>query len=225
MRKFRFERHLTAVRIAAIAVLFAACGTDGSLPTSSAPSEAAQLQPSLAVVSGLSLNAQLEREKARIALAQEQSKRMHDSLKTEWQRFQDSKPDKDRSPFVVCDPLQYVAETKIIGPSGGEIGFGPHKLTIPRGALSKSVVITAEAPTSLNVVAKFSPHGLLFNLRMPSKLVLSYKHCFGQNNLPKRIVYVDDNLRIIEYPLSIDARNFGLVLATINHFSGYMVAW
>lgn len=59
LRELRSERLFSAVRIAAIAVLFAACGTDASLPTSNARPDAAQLQPTMAVASGLSLDAQL----------------------------------------------------------------------------------------------------------------------------------------------------------------------
>ncbi len=85
--------------------------------------------------------------------------------------------------------------------------------------------VTAEAPTSLKVEAKFRPHGLVFNRRTAPKLTLSYKHCDGLQLMPNRIVYVDDWYRIIEYPLSRNVADDGVVWAWIKHFSSYVVAY
>lgn len=201
------------------------CTTDGSTPTMPLASEAEASYAAMSTSENGQLNAQLEREKARISKAQEASKPTYDALKKKWQRFLDSTPDKARTKFVVCDPIQYVADVKIIGPKGGEIGFGPHKLYIPQGALSRHTVVTAEGLTSLNVEAKFSPHGLLFNTAKPAKLELSYKHCFGLRSLGKKIVYVDNNHVVVEYPITTDVKNQGLVWARIGHFSSYMIAY
>lgn len=170
------------------------------------------------------LNAQLEREKTRIALAELASKGTYDRLKGEWEVFLKSNPSQSTSLFLTCDPIAYAAQVKIIGSEGGDIGFGPHKLSIPRGSLSRRVVITTESLVSLNVETRFSPHGLVFNASKPPRLELSYKHCYGQSSLPKSIVYVNDSKQILEYPTSTDVSQAGLVWAWIKHFSGYMVS-
>jgi len=215
-----------AVSVVSVA---AACAVDAPTAASDRlrPSDASRTTlaaPGTVTLTESQLKAQLEREKTRIEKAELASKATYDAYKRHWDRFLNSNPSKSTSPFLVCDPLAYTGQTKIIGPEGGDIGFGPHKLAIPRGALSRRVVVTAEAPVSLNVEVHFSPHGLVFNANKAPRLELSYKHCYGQNNLPKSIVYVNDAKRIIEYPASTDVSNQGLVWAWIKHFSGYMVS-
>ena len=208
----------TAMVVAGLALAATACGVaDTTAPAPSSSLSFSQSEDSR-------LKAELEREKIRIVVAQEASKATQDLLKIEWERFQKTNPDKERSPFLVCDPIQYTGKAEIVGPEGKDIGFGPHKLYIPRGALSKRVVITAEALTSLNVVAKFGPHGLVFNPAKRPKLELNYKHCFGQSSIPARIVYVNDLKQMLEFPTSTDVKQLGLVWAHIGHFSGYMVS-
>ncbi|MFN0182035.1 MAG: hypothetical protein ACKVZ0_24795 [Gemmatimonadales bacterium] len=166
-----------------------------------------------------------EREKARIALAQVQSQATYDALKVEWQRFLDSGASQADSPLLICDPLQYTAQIKIVGPEGADLDVGPHKLSIPAGALTTSTVITAEALTSLNVEVKFSPHGISFAKR--PTLVLSYKHCYTRANAdaPYDVVYLGKNKQIVEWWATTDSKDYGLVSAAIGHFSTYAVAY
>jgi hypothetical protein len=162
----------------------------------------------------------LESEKARIAAEQERSKPLYDSLKAVWeQSLKQGK--KTGSPLLMCDPLQYTADTKIIGPEGGDMSIGPHKLSIPRGALKQYTVVTGELPVSLNVEVKLSPHGLRF--LKPPTLMLSYKHCLVPNESWYRLVYVDDNGQILEWPFSYDAKRVGELFGWIWHFSTYAV--
>src|SRR6185503_1789162 len=120
--------------------------------------------------------------------------------------------------------LPYDSETKTIGIAGGTITVGPHRLVIPAGALSRSVTITAVAPSGNVNVIHFQPEGLQF--AKPAVLTMSYANCGLLNKLlPKRIAYVDDRLNILEYLLSLDLLNFKTVTGTVQHFSGYAVAW
>jgi hypothetical protein len=43
--------------------------------------------------------------------------------------------------------------------------------------------------------------------------------------LPKRIAYVDDDLDILYFLLSIDLFRFRFVTGRVEHFSQYAVAW
>ena len=126
--------------------------------------------------------------------------------------------------LLKCSPLPYDSETKTIGTAGGTITVGPHRLVIPSGALSQSVTITAVAPSGKVNVVQFEPEGLQF--AKPATLTMSYANCSLLNKLlPKRIAYVDDNLNILEYLLSLDLLNLKTVTGQVQHFSGYAVAW
>jgi len=163
-------------------------------------------------------------EKARVAAEQEAQKVVYDSLKGIWQEVLDDETGKWDG-LLVCDPLQYVATVKIIGPEGGDVDFGPHKLTIPSGALSRPTVITAEAPTSLAALARFSPHGTKFAAGRHPTLELSYKHCRNPPGHAARIGYLGPDGTVIEWPPSRDFPEFGLVRGWIGHFSSYIVAY
>lgn len=171
-----------------------------------------------------SLQAQLQSELARIELARSASIATHDSLDLVWQLTQSLPALPLPSPLLLCRPLEYEAAAAIIGPEGGEIRFGPHRLTIPAGALRTRTVVTAEAPTSLMVTADFSPHGLQFQEDV--ELRLDYAHC-TQPLLPGafRVVYLDDLLKILESPPSEDYRSSRWIRTWLRHFSKYAVAY
>ena len=168
------------------------------------------------------LKRQEEAEKYRLFLESERSKRTYDSLKVEWERLKKAYPNGNPE-LLYCDPLQYTGIVKIVGPEGADLSVGPHKLSIPRGALTKSVVITAEMPVSLVVQVKFSPHGLTF-VKQP-KLTLSYKHCNRPTSFRESVAYIDDAQNILEWPASSDRTLDGLVDAWLEHFSNYAVAY
>ncbi|HJR64330.1 MAG TPA: hypothetical protein VJ803_11565 [Gemmatimonadaceae bacterium] len=125
--------------------------------------------------------------------------------------------------LLLCKPLPYASTVKIVGREGGTINVGPHTLTIPRGALKKNTVITAEVPASRAVTVRFSPHGLEF--QQSPTLTLSYAHCKSLPLLPKRIVYTNELLKILENLLSLDMPRQKKVQAEIDHFSRYAVAF
>ena len=201
-----------------------ACSSD-TAPTGTAASDPPGFPVSLALSAGEEerLKAWEEREKERIKLEQERSKRAYDSLKVEWARDK-GRYERDPSPVLFCDPLQYAATVKVVGPEGADLDFGPHKLRIPRGALTRYIVVTAEAPVSLAVQATFSPHGTAFvRLREP-KLTLSYKHCTRPTSFRERVAYIDRRRNVLEWPKSADRTFDGLVDAWLKHFSHYAVA-
>lgn len=162
----------------------------------------------------------LEEEKQRIKVTQEASKPLYDALKRDWDTFLKASFAKDGSAFLMCEPMQYAADTKIIGPEGGEIAAGPHKLSIPRGALTQHTVITVEVPVDTKVGVKMSPHGLQF-VALPS-LALGYKHCSVPVDYPYSVVYIDGENNILEWPAS-SVKN-KTAFAWIHHFSAYVLA-
>lgn len=126
------------------------------------------------------------------------------------------------SPLLVCNPLEFASEVKIIGPEGGTLQVGPHRLVIPPGALEQKTVISGEIPL-LSVVpsVKLAPHGLRF--QRPVALTLSYEHCLLNLGSRRSIVYTDDDLNILEWTKSSDSWT-KRVTGYIWHFSRYAVA-
>lgn len=126
--------------------------------------------------------------------------------------------------LLECEPLEYATATATIGPAGGMLQIGPHTLYVVPEALSEPVTITGEAPSSTVRSVSFEPEGLQF--AHPVYLTLDYEDCEGLDEvLPKTIVYVDDDLTILEYLLSWDSQDDEKVTGRLDHFSQYAVAW
>ena len=125
--------------------------------------------------------------------------------------------------LLSCSSQPYAVTTRVVGPSGGIITVGTHRLLIPAGALSRSVAIKAEqVPGHVNSV-RFSPEGLQFS--RPATVELSYRNCSLLLGVLKRVAYTDEKLRILELIPSLDLLNLKTVTGTIKHFSRYAVAW
>jgi hypothetical protein len=130
------------------------------------------------------------------------------------------------SGLLACNPLPYVADSAVIGPSGGTLAVGPHTLTVPAGALATPVLITAEAPVGTVNSVRFGPEGLRFAAGRPATLTLSYANCpLLGSVLPKRIAYTTDLLSILSYVISVDDLLNRRVSGSLEHFSRYAVAW
>lgn len=122
-----------------------------------------------------------------------------------------------------CTPLPYQVVRQRVGSGGGVVTVGPHKLEIPRGALKQTVTITAEIPSDPVNSVRFSPEGLRFSAS--AKLTMSYANCDQTVSLPKKIVYTNELLSILEVLESLDSARSKTVSAPVDHFSRYAVAW
>jgi hypothetical protein len=126
--------------------------------------------------------------------------------------------------LLACEPQPYARQVQVIGPAGGTLRVGGHTLVIPVGALSRTVTITAEAPSDLVASVRFQPEGLRF-LR-PATLTLDYSRCpAARLQLLKRVAYTTDQLAILSFLLSRDDLLRMRVSADLEHFSRYAVAW
>ena len=124
--------------------------------------------------------------------------------------------------LLSCSAQPRMVVTKVVGPAGGTIVVGTHRLVIPSGALAKSYTIRAEQVTGRVNSVRFAPEGLAF--AKPAKLTLSYSNC-SSLLLLKRAVYTDELLRILELIPSLDDLKTRTVTGDIRHFSRYAVAW
>jgi hypothetical protein len=110
--------------------------------------------------------------------------------------------------------------TKVIGPAGGTVTFGPHSLIIPPGALESSTRITAATHHGDTLAVTFGPSGLVF--AKPATLALSYKHCTMQPGDSLSIVLVTDQMtEVVQMVPSHDRRSNQAVEGLIQHFSVY----
>ena len=124
--------------------------------------------------------------------------------------------------LLTCSMQPYAVTTTTVGPDGAVIKVGTHQLTIPQGALTIPVTITAEqVPGDANTV-RFSPEGLLF--LKSAQLTLSYRNC-SLVAADKKVVYTDESLRVLSQQPSKDDGNKKTVTGDIRHFSRYAVAW
>ena len=219
----RIDRHLSRLLGVFLTLAVAACGSDRTTPT-------AAVSPTVEA-SSAELNATLNAERARTANAALASAVVYDSLMSSYNAnlvgdLLGGVTSTVKGLLLTCRPLPYASDVKTIGPAGGVLKVGPHSLVIPPGALSQKTVITAEAPSSKYAQVVFSPHGLKFTNNMKPVLTLSYAHCNGVLTLIKpKIVYVDKNLTILEWLLSLNLSSNKSVSAPLSHFSIYMVAY
>jgi hypothetical protein len=129
------------------------------------------------------------------------------------------------SGLLACPVQPEWTDQEAIGPQGGVLRIGPHRLYIPAGALDSTVVITATAASDSAVSVVFEPEGLAFNV--PARLTLDYSHCpLIASLLVKRIAYTTDDLDdVIQMLRSSDDLYHRKVSASLDHFSRYAVAW
>ena len=126
--------------------------------------------------------------------------------------------------LMTCQAQPTLTVSQVVGPAGGVVQIGKHALTVPKGALSSKVTITAEAVADSFNSIRFGPEGLKF--AKPASLSMDYYNCLIPVLLSSAYVaFVDENKRILEKTPSIDYRDRYLVVGEINHFSRYAVAW
>jgi hypothetical protein len=126
--------------------------------------------------------------------------------------------------LVQCAPLAPDSASAVIGPEGGVIAVGPHRLSIPAGALDTPTTITAIAPADSVNRIEFTPQGLTF--AQPASLTMSYANCGALAQLvPKRLAYTSDALAILELLPSVDDLLAHQVTGQLGHFSDYAIAW
>ena len=123
---------------------------------------------------------------------------------------------------LACPTSQTYSTAKYVGPWGGTVYVGPHRLYIPPGALDRYVRIEAIAPAGDVTTLRFEPHGLEFD--RPTLLTMSYEHCGLLSSAPRKIVYVDGQLTVLEVLPSMDSYWRREVNGKLDHFSRYAVA-
>jgi hypothetical protein len=118
-----------------------------------------------------------------------------------------------------CTPKNAAEGTALIGPRGGVLNIGTHRLIIPAGALDRTVQISGSVPAGKPFEVDLQPHGLRF--RKAAGLILDATSC---TDVPP-IVYLIDQYTVTP-PIPAFYSNWWKAIACpIWHFSGYMVAF
>lgn len=121
-----------------------------------------------------------------------------------------------------CSPLPVSSSSRTIGILGGTIHVGPHTLTVPAGALTQNVTITATTGGESANVVRFQPEGLQF--LVPASLTMSYENCGNWGQLKKmQIIYADDNYQVQEVLLTVVNSINKTLVSPLKHFSIYAV--
>lgn len=218
---------LSSIRRSALLLLcaaVAACATDRT-PTATPAEESSAVEMRR-------LEAQAQAERTRLAGLAELARQQDDSVRPNLSllggigstlgTLTGTVTDVLTSPLLVCSPLDFAYDVRIIGPAGGTLQIGPHRLVIPAGALEQNTVISGQIPLlSVTPSVTLSPHGLRFD--RAAQLTLSYEHCLLDLGSTRSVVYTDDDLNILEWQQSKDSRT-KRVTGFIWHFSRYAVA-
>jgi hypothetical protein len=126
--------------------------------------------------------------------------------------------------LLTCTPLPPDSATVAVGPDGGVINVGPHRLIVPAGALDSVVNITATVQSDTVNVVHFQPTGLQF--QVPARLHMSYANCGVLGViLPHSVAYIDRSFNVLDLLPSLDDVFTQRVSAGLHHFSDYAVAW
>lgn len=170
----------------------------------------------------------LKAEQERLKQEKELRKTAYEDARKAWKFYKRalkaaSKGTRTSVDLLRCEPRPYEAEAAIIGPDGGTLQVGEHRLVIPRGALAQEELIVAEAPTNSLVELEFSPEGLVFD--RPAELTLSYRRCEVPPGLDLLLAYIGLGNRVLELPPSWNEMVNREVRGEIGHFSRYAVAY
>ena len=111
---------------------------------------------------------------------------------------------------------QYGSAT--VGPQGGELDVGPHRVIIPAGALLVPTQIWGTVPSDTTVTIRLEPHGLQF--RKPAGLILDASACSQVPN----VIYIDELGNVAEHIQAVYSAWWHTVAAPIDHFSNYAIA-
>lgn len=127
--------------------------------------------------------------------------------------------DGDKFTPLNCSPRFESRGSAWIGPSGGILRIGSHRLIVPAGALTRNVFISGTVPQGKPFQIDLQPHGLQF--RKAAGLILDASSCI---DVPT-IVYLIDQVTVSEPIPAIYSNWWKAIACPIWHFSGYSIAF
>ena len=125
--------------------------------------------------------------------------------------------------FTYCTPQPYAVASGVIGPSGGLLKAGKHRLWVPAGALKDPVLITMEIPSGYTNRVVLRPAGLKFNRDYLPHLVMSYTDCSVSAGSSQRIAYINERLGTIEPAATEQDPSSMTVDGSLAYFPDYLL--
>ena len=119
---------------------------------------------------------------------------------------------------INCVPRSSATGSALIGPRGGTLWVGRHRLIVPPGALLETVRISGTVPEGKPFEIDLQPHGLQF--RKAAGLILDASSCI---DVPT-IVYLVDQYTVSPPIPAIYSNWWHAIACPIWHFSGYAIA-
>src|SRR3954470_8891925 len=118
-----------------------------------------------------------------------------------------------------CTPREYARGSAVIGPRGGTLYIGTHRLIVPAGALRRRVLISGTVPAGKPFEINLQPHGLQFH--KAAGLILDASSCV---DIPP-IVYLIDQVDVSPPIRAVYSNWWHTFASPIWHFSGYAIAF
>jgi hypothetical protein len=218
--------------VASLVVLLASCSSADSPagPADPIPSLASSPEQQARKAEHERLMEQRKALREEFKAQREATREQFKAARDEWRALnKDLKARKKAGTFsapelLSCEPREYTGDAEVIGPDGGSIVLGSHRLTIPKGALDHEVLISGKAPISTLVEVELEPHGLTF--ARPAELSLDYSGCLQPPEWAKVfMVYLDAQEQVLEVTISRDKKGIKEVVGDLEHFSRYSLAW
>ena len=130
---------------------------------------------------------------------------------------------------VMCPTTQSYRTEGVLGPAGGSLQVGGHRLTVPAGVLTEMTHFGLRAPAGPEVKLELTAGGgRHYQFASPVVVTISYDRCTRQHQ-PRAAVaawYVDDSGdALIERMNGRDDRNRMEITFRTSHFSTYLVAY
>ena len=130
--------------------------------------------------------------------------------------------------LLACPTGESHAASARVAPSGGNVGLGRHRMTIPAGAVADTVLITMVAPASdyllVEMRANAQEH---YQFLAPLTVTIDYSHCRMDRIAagPLSVWLVDPSSgALLQNMGGTDDRGARTVTFTTDHFSGYAIA-
>lgn len=127
--------------------------------------------------------------------------------------------DTDKFTPLNCSPRFESRGSAWIGPAGGILRIGNHRLIVPAGALTRKVFISGTVPQGKPFQIDLQPHGLQF--RKAAGLILDASSCV---DVPT-IVYLIDQVTVSDPIPAVYSNWWKAIACPIWHFSGYSIAF
>lgn len=120
-----------------------------------------------------------------------------------------------RGNALACNVPSPLQGSAWIGPDGGVLDIGPHRLIVPPGALTKQTLLSGTIPTGNSIEIDFQPSGLQF--RKPAGLIFDVSSCGPVPNA----IFIDEVGGEDEHIQAIYSNWWHTIAAPIEHFSVY----